>query len=94
MQTLLTVLVVLVLLAMYVTWTAGRLDRQHVRVEAGRSALDAALVRRAALAEELAELVRTSPDQPSPRWLVLSWSRPHHARAMPRPTTGSGPRTT
>jgi hypothetical protein len=55
-QTLLTVLVVLVLLAMYVTWTAGRLDRQHVRVEAGRSALDAALVRRAALAEELAEL--------------------------------------
>jgi hypothetical protein len=59
-QTLLTVLIVLVLLAMYVTWTAGRLDRQHVRVEAGRSALDAALVRRAALAEELAELVRTS----------------------------------
>jgi hypothetical protein len=59
-QTLLTVLVVLVLLAMYVTWTAGRLDRQHVRVEAGRSALDAALVRRAALAEELAELVRSS----------------------------------
>jgi hypothetical protein len=57
-QTLLTVLVILVLLAMYVTWTAGRLDRQHVRVEAGRSALDAALVRRAALAEELAELAR------------------------------------
>ncbi len=57
-QTLLTVLVVLVLLAMYVTWTAGRLDRQHVRVEAGRSALDAALVRRAALADELAELLR------------------------------------
>ncbi|BEP16103.1 membrane protein [Acidothermaceae bacterium B102] len=60
MQNLLIVLVVLVLLAMYVTWTAGRLDRQHVRVEAGRSALDAALVRRAALAEELADLVRTS----------------------------------
>jgi hypothetical protein len=54
-QTLLTVLVVLVLVAMYVTWTAGRLDRQHVRVEAGRSALDAALVRRAALAEQLSE---------------------------------------
>jgi hypothetical protein len=63
-QTLLTVLVVLVLLAMYVTWTAGRLDRQHVRVEAGRSALDAALVRRAALAEELADLVRgTAPGE-------------------------------
>jgi hypothetical protein len=57
-QNLLIVLVVLVLLAMYITWTAGRLDRQHVRVEAGRSALDAALVRRAALAEELTELVR------------------------------------
>src|SRR4051794_14863591 len=44
---------------MYLTWTVGRLDRQHVRVEAGRSALDAALVRRSALAEELAELART-----------------------------------
>lgn len=63
MQNLLIVLVVLALLAMYVTWTAGRLDRQHVRVEAGRSALDAALVRRAALAEELAELAgRAAPE--------------------------------
>lgn len=67
MQTLLTVLVVLVLVAMYVTWVAGRLDRQHVRVEAGRSALDAALVRRAALAEQLAEQLTEHPGTPPGR---------------------------
>jgi hypothetical protein len=65
-QTLLTVLVVLVLVAMYVTWTGGRLDRQHVRVEAGRSALDAALVRRAALAEQLSEQLSEVADPPAP----------------------------
>ncbi len=64
MQTLLIVLVALALIAMYVTWTAGRLDRQHVRVEAGRSSLDAALVRRSALAEELADLARTQAPGP------------------------------
>jgi hypothetical protein len=64
-QTLLTVLVVLVLVAMYVTWVAGRLDRQHVRVEAGRSALDAALVRRAALAEQLSEQLTEAGDSPT-----------------------------
>src|SRR5437879_4331015 len=46
---------------MYVTWVAGRLDRQHVRVEAGRSALDAALVRRAALSEQLADELAARP---------------------------------
>ena len=91
MQTLLIVLVVLALLAMYVTWTAGRLDRQHVRVEAGRSALDAALVRRAALAEELAELARTR------RAGTGSGSRCCGRRRRPRDatrTTVNGPRTT
>ena len=41
---------VLVLLAVYVSWTAGRLDRLHARVDAAWAALDAALVRRAAAA--------------------------------------------
>ena len=40
----------LVLLAVYISWTAGRLDRLHARVDAAWAALDAALVRRAAAA--------------------------------------------
>jgi len=53
------VLVVLlaVLLVLYVTWTAGRLDRLHARVDAAWAALDAQLVRRAAAARELAALL-------------------------------------
>jgi hypothetical protein len=42
-----------VLIASYVTWTAGRLDRMHARVDAAWAALDAALVRRAAAARAL-----------------------------------------
>ncbi|TDD38889.1 hypothetical protein E1287_04945 [Actinomadura sp. KC06] len=42
------------LIAVYVSWRATRLDRLHVRVETARAALDAALVRRAAAALELA----------------------------------------
>ncbi|MFI0412067.1 hypothetical protein E1264_23050 [Actinomadura sp. KC216] len=42
------------LVAVYVSWRATRLDRLHVRVETARAALDAALVRRAAAALELA----------------------------------------
>src|SRR6476661_603864 len=53
MTALLTVLAVLVLLAAYATWTAGRLDRLHARVDAAWAALDAQLVRRAAAAREL-----------------------------------------
>jgi len=50
------VLVVLavVLWSFYVSWRASRLDRLHNRVEAARTALDLALVRRAAAASELA----------------------------------------
>jgi hypothetical protein len=47
-------LVGLVLLGTYVTWTAGRLDRLHARVDAAWAALDAQLVRRAAAARALA----------------------------------------
>ncbi len=50
------VLVVLavVLWSFYVSWRASRLDRLHNRVEAARTALDLALVRRAGAASELA----------------------------------------
>src|SRR5579862_6807300 len=44
----------LVLWGFYVSWRASRLDRLHNRVEAARTALDLALVRRAAAASELA----------------------------------------
>lgn len=46
--------VVLVLVVLYVVWTAGRLDRLHARVDASWAALDAQLVRRAAAARAVA----------------------------------------
>jgi hypothetical protein len=48
------VVLALVLWTFYVSWRASRLDRLHNRVEAARTALDLALVRRAAAASELA----------------------------------------
>lgn len=38
----------------YLSWTAGRLDRLHARIDAARAALDAQLLRRASIAQELA----------------------------------------
>jgi hypothetical protein len=46
---------VLVLVAVYALWVAGRLDRSHARAAAAQAALDAHLVRRAAAAAEAAE---------------------------------------
>ncbi|MDX6415908.1 MAG: hypothetical protein QOG28_528 [Trebonia sp.] len=43
-----------VLWSFYVSWRASRLDRLHNRVEAARTALDLALLRRSAAASELA----------------------------------------
>jgi hypothetical protein len=51
------VVTAVVLLATYVTWTAGRVDRLHARAAGALAALDAALVRRAAAAVELGERV-------------------------------------
>lgn len=48
------VVAVVFLVGVYVSWRATRLDRLHVRAETARAALDAALVRRAAVALELA----------------------------------------
>jgi hypothetical protein len=47
-------ILVVVLMCVYVSWRAGRLDRLHHRVDAARTALDLALVRRSSSAYELA----------------------------------------
>ena len=44
----------LLVMGVYVSWRAGRLDRLHARVEAARTALDLAMERRASAAAELA----------------------------------------
>ena len=49
------VVVLVVVVATYVTWTAARVDRLHARAAAAQAALDAHLVRRAAAASELAD---------------------------------------
>ncbi|MFI6249392.1 hypothetical protein [Streptomyces sp. NPDC051016] len=48
------ILVALVVVGLYLSWTAGRLDRLHARIDAARAALDAQLLRRASVAQELA----------------------------------------
>lgn len=63
-ETLMNVAVVAVLLmlvAIYVSWRATRIDRLHVRLETARAGLDAALVRRAAVALELAASRQLDP---------------------------------
>ncbi|MGW4784026.1 hypothetical protein [Streptomyces sp. NPDC004230] len=52
--TLIWILVVLVAIGLYLSWTAGRLDRLHARIDAARAALDAQLLRRASVTQELA----------------------------------------
>jgi hypothetical protein len=45
---------VVVLLGVYISWRAGRIDRLHARVDAASAALDAALLRRSSVALEFA----------------------------------------
>jgi hypothetical protein len=52
--TLIWIAVAVVAFALYLSWTAGRLDRLHARIDAARASLDAQLVRRASVAQELA----------------------------------------
>ncbi|MER0242603.1 hypothetical protein AAHZ94_11320 [Streptomyces sp. HSW2009] len=54
MTTLIWIAVVLLAIAGYLLWTAGRLDRLHTRLDATRAALDAQLLRRASVAQEMA----------------------------------------
>jgi hypothetical protein len=48
------IVAVVILLGVYVSWRAGRLDRLHIRLEAAQAALDATLARRSSVALELA----------------------------------------
>lgn len=54
MRTLVVAAVLVAAAVWYLTWTAARLDRLHARVEGARAALDAQLMRRSAVALELA----------------------------------------
>ena len=65
-----------VLLAVYVSWRAGRLDRLHARTEAARTALEAALLRRNCVAVELASCGLLDPATS-----VLLAEAAHDARA-------------
>lgn len=46
--------VVVVAFGLYLSWTAGRLDRLHARIDATRAGLDAQLLRRVSVATEVA----------------------------------------
>ena len=61
MRLTVAVVVAVVLLACYISWTAGRLDRLHARVDAAWAALDAQLVRRAAAARQVAAALPPGP---------------------------------
>lgn len=69
------VVAVIVLVATYLTWIARRVDRLHARAAGSADALDAALVRRAVAATDLADgshypqlrvLARTALDAAAP----------------------------
>ncbi|WP_455354934.1 hypothetical protein [Streptomyces sp. SYSU K217416] len=53
-ETLVWIAVGLFAIGLYLSWTAGRLDRLHARIDASRAALDAQLLRRASVAQEVA----------------------------------------
>ncbi|MBO8195484.1 hypothetical protein ITI46_28115 [Streptomyces oryzae] len=54
LTTVIWIVVALALVGVYLSWTAGRLDRLHARIDAAKAALDATLLRRASIAQELA----------------------------------------
>ncbi|OKK15197.1 hypothetical protein AMK16_28605 [Streptomyces sp. CB00455] len=53
-ETLVWIALALGVVGVYLSWTAGRLDRLHSRMDAARAALDAQLVRRASVVLEVA----------------------------------------
>jgi hypothetical protein len=70
--------VVLVVLGLWLSWTANRLDRMHHRIEVARASLDAQLLHRSGAALELA----TSGGLDPARSLLLV-DAAHQARAAP-----------
>ncbi|MFG1819965.1 hypothetical protein ACGFIF_39840 [Kribbella sp. NPDC049174] len=75
---LLAVAVGLLLLGAYASWTAGRLDRLHHRVESSRASLETELAKRAAL---VAELAGAGILDPASSLLLLDAA--HRARTAP-----------
>jgi hypothetical protein len=73
------IVAIAVLLVVYVSWRAGRLDRLHARTEAASAALEAALLRRNCVAVELA-----SSGLLDPATSVLLAGAAHDARAGSR----------
>lgn len=61
---------------LYLSWTAGRLDRLHARIDAARAALDAQLLRRSSVAQELATSTLLDPAAS-----VVLYQAAHAARA-------------
>jgi hypothetical protein len=53
-MTVIWIAVAVAVLGLSLSWSAGRLDRLHARIDAARAALDAQLLRRASVAQELA----------------------------------------
>jgi hypothetical protein len=68
--------VVLVVLGLWLWWTAHRLDQMHHRIEVARAALDAQLLRRSGAALELAISGTLDPARS-----LLLVDAAHHARA-------------
>lgn len=75
MTTLILIVVALLLITIYLSWTAGRLDRLHARIDAARAALDAQLLRRASIAQELATAGVLDPAAS-----MVLYQAAHHAR--------------
>jgi hypothetical protein len=75
------IVAIAILVGVYVSWRAGRLDRLHARVDGARAALDAALVRRSSVALELAACGLLDPATS----LLLAGAA-HDARASGEPT--------
>jgi hypothetical protein len=72
------VAVAVILVVWYLSWTAGRLDRLHTRIDAARAALDAQLLRRSSAAQELATSTLLDPASS-----ILLYQAAHAARTVP-----------
>ena len=75
---LVAVPVLLAGIGVYLSWTAGRVDRMHGRVDTARATLDAQLQRRSGIAIELAAAGVLDPAS-----AVLVADSAHRARAAP-----------
>jgi hypothetical protein len=72
------IIAVALLVGVYISWRAGRLDRLHTRLETARAALDTALLRRSSVALEMA-----SSGMLDPATSLLVAGAAHDARTAP-----------